>query len=84
MDCPSCAEPMTLGALVLAAPWNPLVQTMVRWQPTLPNRALRAPEGSKVVLRSTAFRRQPRLAHHCPRCATVVVPPDEAYDADQP
>lgn len=75
---------MTSGALVLVAPWNPVVRQTVRWQPTIPKRAVRPPKGSRVVLSSTTFLRQPRLAHRCPTCATLVVPPDEIYDADGP
>ena len=71
---------MEPGALVLYAPWNPLVRTAVRWQRRLPRRALRPPRGSTVLLESTLFGRAPRLAHRCPTCATVVVPPDDDYD----
>ena len=71
---------MEPGALVLHAPWNPLLRLTVRWQRTLPKRTFRPPRGSTVVLESLMFGRKPRLAHRCPSCAMVVVPPDGAYD----
>lgn len=80
VDCPSCEQPMQLGALVLHTPWNPVIRHTVRWQTTIPKWRVRPPQESKVVLESTGRGRKPRLAHRCPACATVVVPPDEEYD----
>ena len=71
---------MEPGALKLYAPWNPLLRSTVRWQATLPRRGFRPPRGSKVLLASVMFGHMPRMAHRCPTCATVVVPPDDAYD----
>jgi hypothetical protein len=71
---------MRLGALTILAPWNALLATKVLWQPTLPRNRFRRPRGTKLVLARPLAGQEARLAHRCPTCATIVLPPDEVYD----
>jgi Domain of unknown function (DUF6487) len=79
LSCPTCGEPLTEGWLAM---WNPIMGQTVRWQQQKPGyRRLRVPQGARVVLKARVAGKDARPAHRCTSCATVVVPPDDSYDA---
>jgi hypothetical protein len=80
-DCPSCNEQMAAGWIAM---WNPIPGQKVRWQPTKPGHArFRVPNGAAVVLKTRGGGRDARVAHRCPSCSTLVLPPDLTYDVSE-